>query len=248
MNSRDKSILISYYWSKIIENVLIVIDAWVTVQSGLRWNYKLLCYSASSSVCIAIFMIHFLMQSSHKRSQFHFRLFQVNRIAKIDFFVVMLSGVMMIGYPTYICRNFYGIRQSHEGHEMLCRIVGMIAFGMSIQSFCCPSFMYEKDKKAFFQARLCVWFLELLTAFYGYVCLKGLSESGFYKNVAGNLVWGSILFYGYYLVQQQLGEYQNQVEISILESEASFNQSKMSSPSGVEEMSDSSSIEAKKNE
>ncbi len=40
INSKDKSILISYYWSKIIENVLIVIDGFITVQAGLKWNHK----------------------------------------------------------------------------------------------------------------------------------------------------------------------------------------------------------------
>jgi len=42
--------------------------------------------------------------------------------------------------------------------------------------------------------------------------------------VAGNLVWGAYLLYGYYLVRQVLGDYQKEVEISMMESEASFNQ------------------------
>lgn len=222
MNSKDKSILISYYWSKIIENVLIVIDSWVTVHNGLRWNYKLLCYSTTSSVIITLGMLYFLMNTTHKRSQFHFRLFQVNRIAKLDFFCMMIAGLVMYAYPAQVLNSF-GVPNSHEGHQLLARFSGIIVFAWSIQSFCCPSFLFEKDKKTFFQARLCQWFLELATFAYAYCCLKAFSLDALYVMIAGNLVWGAYTFYGYYLVSQVLGDYQNQVEISILESEASFN-------------------------
>lgn len=223
MNSKDKSILISYYWSKIIENVLIVIEGFVSVQSNLRWNHKLLCYSTSSSICIAVYMLYFLMQTNHKRSQFHFRLFQVNRIAKLDFFVMMVAGLVMYAYPATMLANF-GIPNSHQGHHTLIRISGIIVFAWSIQSFCCPSFLFEKDKKTFFEIRLCQWFLELVTFFYGYGCLKAFNVNALYVMIVGNLVWGAYLVYGYYLVRQVLGDYQNQVEISMMESEASFNQ------------------------
>lgn len=253
MNSKDKSILISYYWSKIIENVLIVIDCWMNVHNGLRWNYKLLCYSTTSSVIITICMLYFLMNTTHKRSQFHFRLFQVNRIAKLDFFLMMIAGLVMYAYPAQML-SVFGLPQSHEGHQMLTRFSGIIVFSWSIQSFCCPSFLYEKDKKTFFQARLCQWFLEMLTFFYGYSCLKAFSLTALYGMLAGNLVWGAYLIYGYYLVSEVLGEYQTQVEISILESEASFNNmsrnnnmSEQTEPS-EHESDDTQFTEDKKNE
>ncbi len=100
-------------------------------------------------------MLYFLMQTTHNRSQFHFRLFQVNRIAKLDFFVMMVAGLVMYAYPATVLVNF-GIANSHEGHQTLARISGIIVFAWSIQSFCCPSFLFEKDKKTFFEVRLCV--------------------------------------------------------------------------------------------
>ncbi len=68
------------------------------------------------------------------------------------------------------------------------------------------------------------WFLELATFFYGYGYLKAFSVNALYGMVAGNLVWGAYLLYGYYLVRQVLDDYQKEVEISMMESEASFNQ------------------------
>lgn len=247
MHSKDKSIMISYYWSKIIENVLIAIDSWVTVHNEVRWNYKLLCYSTTSSIVITLFMLYFLMNTTHKRSQFHFRLFQVNRIAKIDYFLMMVAGLVMYAYPS-TCLRFFGVPNSHEGHQLLTRFNGIIVFAWSIQSFCCPSFLFEKDKKTFFQVRLCQWFLELVCFFYGYSCLKAFSLNALYGMVAVNLVWGAYLLYGYYLVSQVLGEYQNQVEISILESEASFNKSHQQQDEASDDGSDVVDVTPKKNE
>lgn len=227
INSKDKSIFISYYWSKIIENYLIIVECLIAVQAGLRWNHKLLCYACSSSVCIAFLMLYFLRQSTHKRSQFHFKLFQVNRIAKIDFFLLLSSGIMMIGYPNTVLGNF-GVNNIHEGHQTMCRIAGIIVFGMCIQSFCCPSFLFEVDKKRFFQARISFWFMEVLMGLFGFYCLKHLTIKTLTTYFASVTVYGFILFYGLYLCEAQLGEYQHQVDISMMESEASFNASRNS--------------------
>lgn len=244
IDSKDKSIFISYYWSKIIENYLIIADVIITYQEGLRWNRKLMCFAGSSSVCIAFLMLYFLTLSTHKRSQFHFKLFQVNRIAKIDFFLLLSSGIMMIGYTSTVLSNF-GIENIHEGHQMMCRLSGIIVFGLCIQSFCCPSFLFEVDKKRFFHARLAFWFMEVLMGLYGYTCLKHLTSKSLTTYFGSVSVYGIILFYGLYLCEAQLGEYQHQVDISMMESEASFNASRDSID--AEPLESDDSIEKKDN-
>lgn len=225
LHSKDKSIFISYYWSKVIENYLIVVDNIITYQSGLRYNFKLLCYSTSSSVCVGILMLYFLTKTNHKRSQFHFKLFQVNRIAKIDFFLLLSSGIMMLGYPSTVLDNFKIVNQ-HEGHQMICKICGIIVFALCFQSFCCPSFLFEKDKRDFFLARISFWFMEILAGLYAHFCLKALPKSALPAYFGAATVYGAVLCYGLYLCQAQLAEYQHQVDVSIMESEASFNVSR----------------------
>jgi len=222
INSKDKSIYISFYWSKIIENIMIVIETIIAYKSGLRWNHKIMCFAGSSSIVVALLMTYFLYNSNHKRSQFHFKLFQVNRIAKIDFILLLVCGLFLYAYPT-TTMTMLGADNVHDGHLSMCRICGIIVIGLSIQSFCCPSFLFEADKMKFIQARLSMWFTELLTVLYGFYCVKTISQSVMCSFITCNLAYGLLLFYGYYVCAQQLNEYQHQVDISIMESEKSFN-------------------------
>lgn len=235
MDSKDKSIFISYYWAKMIESYLIVIDNIMTVQKSHLWNSKLLCASTTCHAISGLILLYFLYNSNHKRAQFHFRLFQVNRIAKIDFFLCLAYGSFFMMYPDALADNFE-IKNPHEGHFMVTRICGMTLLGMSFISFFCPSFLFEKDKKTFFQYRICVILLEVLAVFYGHTCLKVVTKTVLVSFLAITMVYSALVLYGLYLCEQQLGEYQHQVDISMCESEASFNASaqKMSEVSDLD--------------
>jgi len=67
----------------------------------------------------------------------------------------MVSGVITMAYPAHMLSSF-GQPNAHEGHFMLFRLCGAILLGFSIQSFHCPSFLFEADKYKFFQARIVV--------------------------------------------------------------------------------------------
>jgi len=108
---------------------------------------------------------------------------------------------------------------------MIVRLAGMIVFGLCIQSFCCPSFLFEADKKKFFQTRIAFWLLEVMVGLYGGYYLHALDKTAMMVYFGAVVIYGVVLFYGFYLCEQQLGEYQQQVDISMMESEASFNAS-----------------------
>jgi hypothetical protein len=243
INSKDKSIFISFYWAKMIESYLIVIDNLITVNKSHLWSYKLLCASTATHAVSGLIMLYFLYNSNHKRAQFHFRLFQVNRIAKIDFFIMMAFGLYFMMYSETLVDSF-NIKSAHEGHYMITRINGITLFSMSFISFFCPSFLFEKDKKSFFQYRICGLLLEVLALFYGHTCLGVVGKSELVQYLAVTTVYSGFIFYGLYLCEQQLGEYQNQVEISMCESEASFNASvnqkiEVSEPEQISDFDDS---------
>jgi hypothetical protein len=80
-----------------------------------------------------------------------------------------------------------------------------------------------------------LWFAEVLVGLYSYFYLHALDKSALVNYFALNVSYGCMVFYGFYLCQQQLGEYQQQVEISLMESEASFNMSKHSFNEGQAE-------------
>ena len=139
--------------------------------------------SVSSCVFVILTNVYFLIKSSHKRCQFHYKLYPINRIAKIDFFLLLITGLYVYAYPKYILSkvcNFYvinilnlysnqnlfsklGLINLNEGHESLFRICGIITFSLSITSCTVPSFLFEKDKLRFIISRLVVKY------FYKYV-------------------------------------------------------------------------------
>ena len=80
---------------------------------------------------------------------------------------------------------------------------------------------------------------------YGYTCLKHLTSKSLTTYFGSVSVYGIILFYGLYLCEAQLGEYQHQVDISMMESEASFNASRDSID--AEPLESDDSIEKKDN-
>lgn len=72
----------------------------------------------------------------------------------------------------------------------------------------------------------------MLVGLYGGYYLHALNTTAMVVYFGAVVVYGVVLFYGFYLCEQQLGEYQQQVDISMMESEASFNISKQSFAEG----------------
>jgi len=81
---------------------LILTDNYISVKSGTLWNHKLLLLSGLSCVFIALTSVYFLLKSSPKRSQFHYKMYPINRVAKIDFYMLFIIGLVCYAYPNYL--------------------------------------------------------------------------------------------------------------------------------------------------
>ena len=53
----------------------------------------------------AVINIVFLVQANYERAQFHFKMFPINRVAKIDFFLLFTTGVTYLAYPVTIMKS-----------------------------------------------------------------------------------------------------------------------------------------------
>ncbi len=65
--------------------------------------------------------------------------------------------------------------------------------------------------------------LEVVIILFGHFCLKSIPLSLVVSWISLVFVYMLLFAYGYYVCLQQLNEYQHQVDISMMESEASFN-------------------------
>lgn len=121
--SKDESVFISFLWSNIIVNsfffklffnllcnnfyfkkkyTLILVDNYISYKSSSLWNYKLLLLSGVTCVFVVLTSVYFLLRSSHIRSQFHYKMYPINRVAKIDFYMLFTIGVVCYAYPDYL--------------------------------------------------------------------------------------------------------------------------------------------------
>lgn len=98
--SRDESIFVSHFWSKIISSNLIFVTMVFSYLDGIRWNYYLLCFSGGAVLATLIINGYFLMNSSNIRAQNHNRL-PANIVAKFEFFMLLSAGLILFAYPDH---------------------------------------------------------------------------------------------------------------------------------------------------
>jgi hypothetical protein len=110
---------------------------------------------------------YFLIVSKKPSGQNPFR-DGVNSIAKLEFYLLLISGLVMYSFPDRSAARLGALGYPNESYRCLTRYVGAFTVSFSIESFCLSDFIFLKDKKNFMLSRFyvsVVAFLKSLISF-----------------------------------------------------------------------------------
>lgn len=117
-----------------------------------------MCLSGVFTLTCLLANLYFLQKTSKPWGRHPFQ-DKVNQIAKIETYILLLSGIIMYSFPDFAILN---LEQTNESYQSICRSCGALMASMAFESFCMSEFSFLKDKKMFMASRFCVSVFYLL--------------------------------------------------------------------------------------
>lgn len=202
IGSEDEAVFYGHLWARIIGNTLLICENIVSYAEGVHWNYKLLCLVTSFAIANLIVSGYFLIVTKKPSGQNPFR-DGVNSIAKVEFYLLLVSGLVMYAFPDKSASRLGAIDEPNESNRCLTRFVGAFTISFSIESFCVSEFIYLKDKKNFMLSRLYGSLMELTLFLSGYYYFHIYSFEVLTQMLVLNTIYNVCVFYGYIITPQE---------------------------------------------
>lgn len=198
INSKDEAVFYGHFWSRIIDNTLIIADNLVSYSEGKHFNYKLLCLFTSFAIFQLLINIYFLIVTKKPSGQNPFR-DCANSICKLEFYLLLTIGLVMYSFPDRVSSILGAPKGPNESYRCLTRVTAALIVSVSIESFCMSEFIFLKDKKNYMLSRVLGGLSRLALFIAGHYYFHLYSIQVMTVLLVANTVYNLLMFYGYFI-------------------------------------------------
>ena len=175
---------------------MIIVDTLYARKETDYWNYKLICLVTSFAIFNLLINAYYLAKCRQPSGIMND---PVNQIAKFDFYLLLLSSIVMYAFPDQFTVGLVG---SNSSYRSLARFGGAVIFSLGFESFFVAEFVYLIDKRKFMLSRLLGSLLELVFITLGYAYFRVLGSDGVGFLVPLNIFYDFVCLYGFCITKE----------------------------------------------